>query len=173
MTVKRNLIIAAAVAGTVGVAGVAAVAQQNPLAGFGVELTDVRGGGGDHLGHRSWGRDRGIGMLCSDQRDLKIGMVVALIDGFVTFTPEQDVAWDALIGAVGAASARIGESCAEMTDLQDATTVPDRLERLELMLATGLDVVRELRPEIEGFHATLSPEQQAMLEALMNRNHRH
>lgn len=171
MTGKRTALIAAAVAGTVGV-GYAAFAQQGPLGDFGPRWTEVRGGG-ERDGHGGWGHGRGMDMLCSDGRDQRIGMVLAVVDSFVTFTPEQETAWTALTEAVFNASARIGESCTTLAGQGEARTVPDRLERLEVMMATGLDVVRELRPEIEAFHATLSPEQQLMLEAMMNHGQRH
>lgn len=110
--------------------------------------------------------------ICSDQRDDWLAERIELIEEFVTFTSAQAPAWKELTQAVDAASAKVDAACEPFEAADRPATAPARLEQAELMLATGLDVVQGLRPAVDGFYATLEPEQKAALDRMASRRDR-
>ncbi len=124
--------------------------------------------------HGGWqGRSgHGIAMICSDRRDQRIGHAVDLIESFVDFTAEQTEAWSKLTQAVRDSSAAIGTACEGLVDAEAPRTAPERVERLELMLTVGLDVIGRVRPAFDEFYAVLSDKQKKAVDALISRRHK-
>jgi hypothetical protein len=124
---------------------------------------------GWHGGGRGWFAER----ACSDARDEMIEDRLAFVESFVDFTDEQQPAWQQLTAAIRAGSAKVGEACVELEALDARANAPARLERVELMLSTGLGIVREVRPAFEQFYAVLDDDQKAALDKVASRHHRH
>ncbi len=122
-------------------------------------------GGGDRMRHRG-GR---LSMLCGERRDQRIEDALGFIESFVTFTPEQTAAWTDLTVAVQAGSASIGQACAEIDLANAPQNAPEKLARLETLMATGLNVVQQVRPPFAAFYGVLSQEQQKVLDRFASR----
>lgn len=121
-------------------------------------------GGGWHHGRGPGGM---LGRLCGERRGEWLDARIDAVESFVTFTPEQAPAWDSLVTAVRSGGERVGEACTALDgEAQDPT---GRLARMEIMLAAGLDVVREVRPAFNDFYAVLDDDQKAALDRLMER----
>lgn len=129
--------------------------------------------GGRHHGWSMGMRGRGLRRLCGARRDQRIEDMVALIQGFADFTPAQTDAWSKLIGAVRAGSASIGKACEEVRGAGRPKTAPEKLARVEAMMATGLGVVQQVRPTFEAFYAVLSDKQRKAVDGLFLRDRRH
>lgn len=123
--------------------------------------------GGHHGGHHGGGHAFMIGRLCGVERGEWLDERIDLVESFVDFTPEQELAWTALKDAVRAGGERVGQACASIEPADDGPT--GRLAQVETMLAAGLDVVRGVRPAFEEFYAVLERDQQAALDRLMER----
>jgi hypothetical protein len=126
--------------------------------------------------HHSWhgrGHGRFAEHVCSDARDEILEERLAFVESFVDFTDEQQPAWQQLNAAIRTGSARVGEACAELEALDARANAPARLERVELMLSTGLGIVQEVRPAFEQFYAVLDDDQKAALDKVASRHHRH
>jgi hypothetical protein len=126
----------------------------------------MTGGHGHHYGRHGHGAGHGLMHLCSERRGERLSDLVAFVESFVDFTPEQTGAWSTLTAALDAGSARIGTACAELETAGRPETAPERLARLETLLAAGLDAVREVRPAFDGFYAALDSDQQAALDRM-------
>ena len=172
MVVKRVLIVATvAVVGLVGAyAGWNALRPQ--MLSFAAEtVTQHFRVGGHAQGWSHGGRGHGLAMICSDRRDQRVDRAVALIESFVDFTPAQTAAWDALTTAARDSSQTIGRACEGLGEPAEQRTAPERLERLERLMTTGLDVVKRVRPAFDGFYGTLTDQQKAALDALASHRH--
>jgi hypothetical protein len=126
-----------------------------------------------HGGWHGGGYGRFAEHVCSDARDEMLEDRLAFAESFVDFTDEQQLAWQQLTAAIRAGSAKVGEACVELEALDTPANAPARLERVELMLSTGLDIVQEVRPAFEQFYAVLDDDQKAALDKLASRHHRH
>jgi hypothetical protein len=122
-------------------------------------------------GRHGGGHGRFAEHVCSDAHDEILEDRLAFVESFVDFTDEQQPAWQQLTAAIRAGSAKVGEACAELEAID--TTAPAHLARVELMLSTGLDIVREVRPAFEQFYAVLDHDQKTALDKLASRHHRH
>ena len=169
-TRKETLIVALSALAGVGTLGGALAAQAGPDVGAFMQIRGEGGGPG-------WGRHHGGGpgfvRLCDEERRTAwIEDHVQLIESFAEFTPEQTEAWTALKAAVGTASERVGETCAELEAEGRPASTPERLARAETFLGTGLSVVQEIRPAFDGFYATLDEDQRQALDRLARRHRR-
>lgn len=144
------------------------------VAGIAVAVTGIRAA--DHAagaptgvmmaGWHGHGRHHMAQRLCGDERDAWIEDKLELVESFVDFDDEQRPAWNALAEAIRAGSGRVGEGCAGLDLEALPASAPARLEQMELMLSTGLDVVREVRPAFDQFYAVLDDQQKAALDRL-------
>lgn len=132
----------------------------------------VTGGHGHHYGRHGHGAGHELMRLCSERRDERLADLVAFVESFVDFTPEQTGAWSALTTALDGSSARIATACEELRTAGRPKTLPDRLARFEVLLGAGLDAVREVRPAFEGFYASLGAEQKAALDRMASHHRR-
>ena len=125
-------------------------------------------------GHRAgWMAHRGRGgleHLCGERRDERLTTGIAFIESFVEFTPEQTPAWNKLVAALREGSDTIGKACQDLT-ADPAASAPRRLARVEILLNTGLELVRKVRPAFDEFFAVLTPEQQNAIDEMIARRH--
>jgi hypothetical protein len=120
-------------------------------------------------GEAGWRHERphGLAMICSDRREHRLEAGLAFVEGFVNFTPEQTAAWTELADAVRGGSASIGEACAELDLADTSASAPERLARFETLAATGVDILRRVRPAFDRFYATLSDTQKQAIDDLI------
>jgi len=124
---------------------------------------------GSHF-HHGWGNGHGWHgrrgwHLCNGQRAERTERVLAHVRDSLELTDQQEAAWSALNDAVYAGGEMITTACEQWP--QDSEAVPVRLERVETMLATGVDAVRQIRPPFEELYAVLTDEQRATLDDLI------
>ena len=145
--------------------------------GLGLALVDSRAEAGRFAGwHGGWSQDKGgrhLGRLCSERRDERIEGMVAMVESFSDFTPDQTEAWNNLTDALRSGSTSIGDACDEFRNAGRPNTAPERLARIETMMATGLAVVRHVRPAFEEFYGVLDDKQKEALDGLISHGHRH
>jgi hypothetical protein len=118
-----------------------------------------RHGGGHFGGHK-------LMRLCSERRGERLADLVAFVESFAGFTPEQTGAWNELTAALDSGSDRIGTACGELEAAGKPESAPDKLARLETLLEAGLKAVRDVRPAFDGFYAVLDAEQKAALDRM-------
>ena len=165
MNTKKALIVSA-VAGLALVGGLSLAAPSwdavRPA------FAAVGDGPGRHFGRHGHGHGGGhkLMRLCSERRDERLADLVAFVESFVDFTPEQTGAWSELTTALDNGSGRIDTACGELRTAGRPETAPDRLARFEVLLEAGLDAVREVRPAFEGFYAVLDAEQKDAIDRL-------
>ena len=161
-TKTRNVLIVTTVAAAAMIGGLT-------LAGSGWEpaqraFAAVGEDGGRHFGRHGPGHR--LARLCGERRDARLQDMVAFVESFVDFTPEQAAAWSGLTAALGDGSTRIGAACSELEAAGRPESAPGKLARLEVMLEAGLETVREVRPAFDGFYATLDAEQKQAIDRL-------
>ncbi len=122
--------------------------------------------GGDRGGH-------GLGRICGERRAERIDDLVAFVEGFVDFTPAQTQAWNNVTEAVRAGSASIDQTCSDLAKGDRPETAPERLARVETIMATGLDVVQRIRPAFTAFYQTLTEKQRKAIDDLIAKYRRH
>jgi hypothetical protein len=96
--------------------------------------------------------------------------LIGFVEGYLALGPEQAEAWQRLAEALRRGQASLESACEapEPTAGENPTTV--QLAQAEALLATGLDVVRSLRPALADFYASLTGAQRAALDALLARH---
>jgi hypothetical protein len=161
---------ASAVGITLAVSGLQAMQTPSPR-GESVSATDFI-----HFGSRGgWGRGgegRAFERICGEERDERLTQMVAFIESFVDFTPEQIGAWQGLVGALRNGSDTIGQSCTTLAPLPEDASATERLAQVELVASTGLDILRQVRPAFDDLYAVLDDDQKAALDGLINRRRR-
>ncbi len=124
-------------------------------------------------GHHGWGRHGGRGghgglrHICSESRGEKLENAIGFAEAFFSFNSEQKTAWAGLTSALRESSAAIGERCDALKEGERSKSATAKLERVETMLTAGLDVVKKVRPAFDGFYATLTDDQKAALDKLI------
>lgn len=119
-------------------------------------------------GHGPWGHGD-YGRPCD-----RVGFMTDRLDrlvGIMGLDPKQQATWDDLAATAKTASGKVTEAC-EARDDRDATA-PERMARMEEVMAASLDGVRAVRPKFEAFYAGLSTRQQQALDDLMSYRHHH
>ena len=169
MPSKKSIALVAAVL-TTGLGGLYAAQSGLPAQAAEMLAQSARFGGGHGSGHGGW-QGRGFERLCSERRDARLDDAVSFVESFVDFTPEQSAAWGELTAALKGGSASVGRACAELDDTSIPASSPDKLALLETAMATGLEVVRQVRPAYAKFYASLDQEQQQAIDRLMSRRH--
>lgn len=121
---------------------------------------------GDRHGWR--GHHRGRGDRC-ERAGRHMERHVDLIEGLMTFTPEQETAWKELKETMTSGRATLKESCEARKEGDRPKTVIERLNRFEDAMATRLAVMRSFKPAFEKFYGTLSEKQQKSIDDLLTR----
>lgn len=117
-----------------------------------------------------WGGPHGG--FCGAARSERIESMIGLVESFVTFRPDQQPAWERLRDALRAGSQRFEATCATLREEGESQNPPARLARLEQMMTTGLETLREVRPAFDAFYATLDDKQKAAIDRLVERRGR-
>lgn len=172
---KRLILIAAASAVTLAVtAGVAGAMRQNSMTaapGVSAEMAHFGGPGrGGHMGRRG---GHGMAMICGEHRDERLDRMINMVESFVDLEAGQQDAWNRLTETLRASSAAVGETCEEIEAAGEPDTAPEKLARMETMMATGLGAMRDVRPAFEAFYETLNEKQQKALDDLAEHRRRH
>ncbi len=169
MHVKRIVVVTAVTVAALLGGYVALNAAQPYMVSYAAEkLAEPAGFRGPR--HGGWhGRSaHGLAMICGDRRDRRIGQAVDLIESFVDFTAEQTEAWNKLTRAVRDSSAAVGTACEGLVEAETPRTAPERIERLELLLVVGLDVIGRVRPAFDDFYAVLTDRQKKAVDTLIS-----
>lgn len=162
ITIRRTMGVLGAAVGMVVLAAAVGLGIRAD-AGAPARLTaygPVAGGPGNH----GWAR------LCDHERGASLEALGGVVDGFLAFTPEQREAWNELARAWRAGEATITAACRDLPAGGEPTSAPEHLVRIEALMATGLAVIRDIRPGFERFYAALSDAQQQALDRLVSRH---
>jgi hypothetical protein len=109
--------------------------------------------GGRHgRGHKRWNVDQ----------------MALQAESHLAIRPEQRPAFDALVAKLQAAEARFHAAKDEM---KGAETAPEHLTHFERMATEGLEILRDVRPEVDAFYAVLDDTQRARLDRWINERH--
>ena len=126
----------------------------------------------DAVAFRSHGQGRIAERICSEQRDERLDKAIGFVESFTAFTAQQTGAWNDLVDALRAGSARVGDACSTHDWANAPASAPEKLARLEVMVSLGLDLVQQVRPAFDSFYATLDEKQKKALDDLIGRHHR-
>lgn len=109
-------------------------------------------------GHRGPGGcgERGAGML---------GHLDGVLPDLMDLSPSQRKSWDDLRASAESARAKVRDACAAGADRH--ATAPERLTRMETVMAARLDGLREVRPRFDAFYNGLSERQRAGIDELL------
>lgn len=94
---------------------------------------------------------------------------VDLIEGLMTFTPEQETAWKELKETMKTGRETLQKSCEARKEEDRPKTALERLDRFESAMATRLSVMQSFKPAFEKFYGTLSEKQQKTIDDLLTR----
>jgi hypothetical protein len=120
-----------------------------------------------HGGRYRFPDDTGLSTEITQQAERLLGFV----EGFMTFTPEQQSAWTALSDILREQSRQLQqpENTTGQPENQDGnpTSASARLARLEQMMSSALTTLQQIRPAFEQFYATLDEKQQRAFDELV------
>lgn len=123
-------------------------------------------------GHGGWDKGRhGRGDRC-EHAGGHMERHVDLIEGLMTFTPEQETAWKELKETMKSGRETLKETCEARKEQDPPKTVIERLDRFENAMATRLAVMQSFKPAFEKFYGTLSEKQQKAVDGLFTRKGR-
>ncbi len=161
----------------VSVAGLSIVAVSAAPSGPGMTGIEAAGGpafmGAMHKARhdgRRWGGGHGR-HFCGKRHGKRLERMTTLIEGLMTFTPQQQTAWNDLKTALNDGKASMEKACETAKNGEKPKTAPDRLARMEAMMTTRLGAIQTVRPAFDTFYGTLSDKQKSAIDGLMNRGH--
>lgn len=135
-------------------------------------MTEWRGHGhhgrGDMMGGGMMEGMGPMGHLCGPNRAERLDKAIAFVNNFIKLTPEQTTAWNTLAEALRSGAGKVGTACDQMREAGRPATLPDKLARMEAMMTTGLEVLREVRPAFDAFYATLDEAQKQQLDDMLD-----
>lgn len=161
----------------VGLAGFQAGCTETS-AGTAASATAVSGGdGAGKWASKGWRRGPGA-RFCRAGMERRMERFSAVVEGLAELDDAQTAAWNRLKSASATAVAAVRKNCEALKERGRPATGPERLERLEGMLAARLDAVRTVRPAFTAFYETLDEDQRKAVDALRgsrwhHRRHRH
>ncbi len=118
---------------------------------------------------RFWNRFRmrhGWAAGCGRGRGDRIERVLGHVERSLELTPTQTDAWKrfaAVLRSSGASLEKVWH------DLGSPSPAPDCLARVETLVRTGLDLLREVRPAIDELYTVLNERQRRTLDDLLTR----
>jgi len=156
-----------------GVATPVAAGTLAAASGFGLiraaSAADGTGGAMPAMfGHHRRG---GLARLCGPERAERVEDAIAVAERRLAITEPQRPAWTALADEIRRGSTTLGRACEAFVATDAGTDAPARFARAETAMATGLEVVRAVRPRFDTLHAMLDDGQKATLDRLMARRH--
>ena len=114
----------------------------------------------------------GFAKMCRHEPVEKAEKMIGIVEGLMTFTPEQEQAWTQLAGSLRSGAESVENTCDQVLAEGRARTAPEKMARLETMLGTGLAALQDIRPAFDSFYGTLSEKQQETLDKLASKRHR-
>ena len=169
----KGAIAGGAIGLTLGAAaGMAGLVQAWP----GSYLTEERRGAMRLAGHGGWGRrhgDHGAGgwsRFCTGDGTARMDGLIDFVEDHLALGPEQAEAWGRLAEALRRGQASVEAACGAPEPAAGENPAAVQLAQAEALLATGLDVVRGLRPALADFYRSLTGAQRAALDALLARH---
>jgi len=96
-----------------------------------------------------------------------------MIEGLMTFTPEQQTAWNDLKATMKSTRETMQKDCEARKDAEKPKTAVERFNRIEDTMSKRLEAMRAVKPKFEAFYATLSEKQQKAFDGLFTRRGRH
>ena len=116
---------------------------------------------------------RGLARLCDADREMRLEQAFNAVEGFISFTPEQTEAWSGLKDKLRAGNMRIDVTCTEIDAEGRPGTAPAALATAERVVATGLGVLRDVRPAFDLLYERLSDRQKEIIDGFIaRRSHR-
>jgi hypothetical protein len=129
-----------------------------------------RHGPSHHAGWRRGGHRGGFGHVCGKRREARTERMISVVEGLMTFTPNQEAAWQDLTKTIRDGNKSMDQTCSTLKHdrdkPQDAT---QRFARMETIMAAGLKFVQAVRPKFDSFYATLNDKQKKAIDTLSNR----
>jgi hypothetical protein len=96
--------------------------------------------------------------------------LIGFVEDYLALGPEQAEAWGRLAEALRRGQASVEAACGAPEPAAGENPAAGQLAQAEALLATGLDVVRSLRPALADFYASLTGAQRTALDALLARH---
>ncbi|MGC2411509.1 MAG: Spy/CpxP family protein refolding chaperone [Stellaceae bacterium] len=133
------------------------------------------GGMRDHdgaIGHHGWMHEMMMHRMmrleprqrCEERLARRAGMVAYTV-AKLNLTAEQRPSWDKLQGLMQTASDKQRQLCASLKPAAERgqETILDRADRREQFLTARLQGLQQIRPALEQFYQSLTPEQKAIV----------
>lgn len=160
-----------------GVAAVAPATAQNAIVaqaaapGAEARLAEKTSWFGRHGGW--WGEDRTMAERCGARMDHVVEEMDEHTRDEVTFTAQEEAAWNGLLTAIRASGADLQAFCAKLDEAEadETATAPERLALAEEGVTVGLKMLQTIRPAFDNFYAALDAEKRAMLDKFANHRH--
>jgi len=175
MNAMRKVIATSACLGAIIVASAAHAAPSDRTMGSERFVGGHGHSGVFHHARREGGRHRGgFGRICGIRREARMEGMISMVEGLMSFNAGQEAAWKDLTKTVRDSNKSMDETCAGLKrDKDNPANAPERLSRMETMLAAGLKYVQTVRPKFERFYATLSDKQKKAFDSLTQHRRRH
>jgi hypothetical protein len=110
----------------------------------------------------------GRARLFCDSHDALVAGGLAFLHARLAIATEQEPAWQRFADAVGRSTAPVARLCAEdpAKSAPATLTLPDRLARIETIVAARQEALRSLHPAILDLYGALSDEQRRRADEL-------
>ena len=103
-----------------------------------------------------------------ENRDARVAGMLAFAETRLKITPDQRAAWTKFTDTVKNSDSAFDQFCATEASSPPPATLPQRVERMQQMLAARLDQMQKVAPALEEFYAVLTPEQKKTADEFMN-----
>lgn len=164
----RRILIATVAAG-LGLAAVATANAHGPQGlggpgGLRAQPAQMQPEGGPGPGP---GRDMrgGFARMCENM-DARTAAMLAYARERLDITQEQEAAWQQLTQAVEQARAPMEQVCTQLQTGEAADTLPERLERVQMVMQARLQQLQTIQPAVENLYQTLTEEQRQIADRM-------
>ncbi len=154
----KRILLATAALGAAILVAVPVVAQQSGQGG----------GPGFHRAHMGGMMGGGMERMC-ENREARMAGMLAFAETKLNITQQQRAAWTQFTETVRSADAPMARLCDQIGDAEQPATLPDRVERMEQVMAARLEQIQTVRPALEQLYQSLTPEQRQIADEFMNR----
>ena len=113
-----------------------------------------------------------MSMVCSPKRAQKIEKGLVRLEKKLDLNDGQANAWDDLVTQINDSQSELDAFCAIDNQKEQATTTPDRLIKMQAMMAKAVELIGEVQPPLEAFYAELNEDQKKILDNMGPGHHR-